>query len=168
MRNKTEQNGSDPYRLETVSRACELLKCFNFSDEWLKLNEIVKRTHMNKTIAFRLAHTLSRNGLLERSETHGYKSNIRITGKTSFRIGYAAQADESPFSDAVTAGLRTAAARENLELLVLDNRFSASRALKNAHQLIAERVSLAILFQTYERIAPAISAFGYGNAYPSL
>src|SRR5579863_10492737 len=148
---------ADPYRLETVSRACELLKCFKVDDEWLKLSEIAMRTRINKTIVLRLAHTLSQQGFLERSVTRGYKSNIRIAGQTTFRVGYTSRADDTQFSDAVTAGLRSAVARENLEFVVLDNKNSASRALKNAHRLISERVNVAILFQIYEKVAPTIS-----------
>lgn len=158
MNDKSEFTRRDPYQLETVTRACELLKCFKANDEWVKLSEIAKRARMNKTIAFRLAYTLSKQGLMKRSTIHGYKSNIRIAGETAFRVGYAAQADNAPFSVAVTAGLLSAAARENLELIVLDNHLSVSKALRNAHQLISEHVSLAILFQTYEKIAPTISA----------
>jgi ribose transport system substrate-binding protein len=48
--------------------------------------------------------------------------------------------------------------RENLELIVLNNRYQPKVALRNAEQLIRERVDLVIEFQTDEAIAPAIAS----------
>lgn len=151
-------SGSDPYLLETVSRACDVLKCFKDNEESLKLRDIVQRTGLNKTIAFRIAHTLSEQGLLERTANLGYRPKITLTGSSQFRIGYAAQAEESSFSAAVTAGIRLAATRHNIELIFLDNCYSAALALKNAQKLAASRVDLVLDCQTHTKIAPAVSA----------
>jgi ribose transport system substrate-binding protein len=150
--------GSDPYLLETVSRACEVLKCFKNNEESLKLRDIVQRTGLNKTIAFRIVHTLSEHGLLERTANLGYKPRLTLMASGRFRIGYAAQAEESSFSAAVTAGIRLAAARHDIDLVFLDNCYSAAIALKNAQKLAASRVDLVLDCQTHTKIAPAVSA----------
>ena len=152
-----------PNRLETVRRACAVLKMFG-DGEALSLAEIVERTSLERTIVFRLVHTLKEEGLLRKIDGKRYETNIRILSRKQFRIGYAAQASDSTFSASVTGSLRWAAARNQIELVVLDNRYSAKAALSNAHRLIAERVDLAIEFQTYEKIAPMIgSLFGAAN-----
>ena len=148
----------DPYLLETVSRACDVLKCFEDSEDSLKLRDIIRKTGLNKTIAFRIVHTLAERGLLERLANLSYKSKLTLTGYSRFRIGYAAQAEESSFSAAVTAGIRLAAARQNIELIFLDNCYSATVALKNAQKLAANHVDLVLDFQSHTKIAPAVSA----------
>ncbi len=148
---------ADPYLLETVSRACDVLQCFRESEEWLKLRDIINKTGLNKTIAFRILHTLTKRGLLERSANLRYRSRLTIAGRSQFRIGYAAQAEESSFSAAVTAGIRLAAARQNIELVSLDNCYSAVTALRNARKLVESRVDLVLEFQTHTKVAHAIS-----------
>lgn len=156
------------YRLETVARACDVLRAFPDAEETLRLKEIVKRTGLHKTIAYRLVHTLRECGLLERSGSGEYRSRVRLLDRRSFRIGYAAQAEDSAFSAAVTEGLRLAASRAGIELVVLDNRYSPTVALDNARRLVAERVDLAIEFQTYEKAAPAIAALFQEAGIPTI
>ncbi len=148
---------TDPYRLQSVANACEILKLLPAGLEGLSLQDIVKNTGLNKTVAFRLLHTLNENGLIEKSGTR-YRSSVRMLDKSRFTIGYAAQTSDSAFSTAVTAGLRQAADREDLKLLALDNQYSAKAALRNAEILIRQRVDLAIEFQTFESVAPVIGA----------
>jgi ribose transport system substrate-binding protein len=148
----------DPYRLETVARACDVLKCFRDNQTALKLKDIVERTGLNPTIAFRLVHTLAVAGILERGQNLAYSSCFSLRGTPQFRIGYAAQADEDSFSATVSAGIRLAAARQNIELIALDNSYSASLALKNAKKLAKSGVGLVLDFQTHSKIAPAVSA----------
>jgi ribose transport system substrate-binding protein len=144
--------------LESVGRACEVLKLFRPGEEELSLADVAQRSGLEKTIAYRILRTLEQHGLLRRTAGARYASNVRIETPHRFRIGYAAQEHHTPFSDAVTESLQKAAARENLELIVLDNRYSAASALKNARKLISEKVDLAIEFQTHERVAPVISS----------
>lgn len=146
------------YKLETVSRACDVLGLFRDDRHDLTLAEVSELAGIEKTITFRILHTLEASGLLRRLDGHRYRSNVTIRSRRTFRIGYAAQASNTPFSDAVTRGLRAAAARHEFDLIELDNHYSASSALRNAEKLIAEQVDLAIEFQAYERIAPLIGA----------
>lgn len=148
---------ANPYQLETVSRACDVLKCFGGQEEELKLRDIICKTGLNKTIAFRIVHTLEDQGFLERSPNRGYRSRLRLVDRCQFRIGYAAQSNETSFSAAVTAGIRLAASRHNVDLMMLDNCHSAALALRNAQKLAASGADLVLDFQTHTKIAPAVS-----------
>jgi len=66
--------------------------------------------------------------------------------------------DSTSFSSVVTAGLRSAAASANVDLLILNNEFSASRALANADRFVSERVDLVIDAQIDIRIAAQVTA----------
>jgi ribose transport system substrate-binding protein len=155
---KLGRDKTDPYLLETVSRACDVLKSFEDGEQRLKLKDIIDKTGLNKTIAYRILHTLVERQLVERSSNLSYRSNLVLANRSRFRIGYAAQADQDSFSAAVSAGIRLAAARQNIELVELDNCYSAAVAIRNAQKLTASRVDLALDFQTHTKIAPAVSA----------
>jgi ribose transport system substrate-binding protein len=149
------QGRRDPYLLESVAHACEILKLVQTGLDGLSLVDIVRSTGLNKTVAFRLLYTLDECGLIEKSGTR-YRSSIRLPRKCRFTIGYAAQTGDSAFSAAVTGGLRHAAEREGVKLVTLDNQYSAKAARRNADTLIRQRVDLAIEFQTFESVAPMI------------
>jgi ribose transport system substrate-binding protein len=148
---------SSSYKLETVSRACILLRELNDEQQALTLSEIVKRTGLERTICFRLLRTLEDEGFLRRAERHKYASNLRILSGKRFRIGYAAQGNDS-FSSAVGQGLRWAASEHQVDLIELDNQYSQKIALRNAEMLVQQKLDLAIEFQVYERIATKISS----------
>lgn len=145
-----------PYKLETVSRACSILREFDDDRKTLSLSEVVERTGLERTICFRLLRTLEEEGLLRRSERRKYASNVRILSGRRFRIGYASQSHDS-FSNSLGQGLRWAAASRQIDLIEVDNRYSVKAALRNAEQLVSQRVDLAIEFQTYERIGTKVS-----------
>lgn len=141
----------------TVLRACEVLKSFRRMGEDLSLQEVMKRSGLPKTTAFRLLRTLVHGGLLERATAGVYRNRIGpLTGKR-LRIGYASQG-VTDFSQEVRRSMEAAASHQNIDLITVDNRYSAREALRNADRLIRERVDLVLEFQTYERVAPAIAA----------
>lgn len=144
------------YKLETVSRACTLLRELNDERHALTLSEIVERTGIERTICFRLLRTLEGEGFLRRAERHKYASNLQILGGKRFRIGYASQGHDS-FSSAVGQGLRWAANEHQVDLLELDNQYSLKIALRNAEILVQQNLDLAIEFQVYERISAKLS-----------
>lgn len=146
------------HRLQTVRKACTLLKAFADEEERLTLAEFSARTKVEKTIVFRLAHTLEEEGLLRKVDARHFCLNVRFMGGKQFRLGYAAQSLDSPFSAAVSDSLRRAAEKNNVDLIQVDNHYSARGALKAAERLIAEQVDIAIEFQTYAKVAPLISA----------
>jgi ribose transport system substrate-binding protein len=140
-----------------VVRACDVLKAFHHEGEMVGLAELVERTQLSKTTVFRLLHSLARGGLVERVGKGVYSSRIRPLLARAFRLGFAAQTD-SEFSREVTASLQRAAAREQIHLITVNNRYSAREALRNADLLVRERVDLVLEFQTYERVAPIIAS----------
>ena len=144
------------YILQSVSRACTLLRELNDEGHALSLSEIMERTGMERTICFRLLRTLEHEGFLRRAERLRYTSNLRILSGKRFRIGYAAQGHDS-FSIAVGQGLRWAANEHQVDLIELDNQYSQKTALRNVETLIQQKVDLAIEFQVYERIAAKLS-----------
>jgi len=144
------------YKLETVSRACALLRELNDERQALTLSEIVERTGLERTICFRLLRTLEDEGFLRKAERHKYASNFRILGGKRFRIGYASEGHDS-FSISVGQGLRWAANEHQVDLIELDNQYSMKVALRNAEILIRQNLDLAVEFQVHERISNKLS-----------
>lgn len=155
------------YKLETVARACALLREFEDDRQALSLTEIMKRTGMERTICFRLLRTLESEGFLRRAELRKYASNLHILTGKRFRIGYASQGHNS-FSAAVSLGLRRAARERQFDLIEFENNYSPKAALRNAELLVKEGVDLAIEFQTYDRVAERISATFQEAAIPVI
>lgn len=153
-----ESNGEGRYQLATVRRACEVLRTFGDEEELLTLAEIAARTGLDKTIAFRLIHTLEHEGFLRKVDGRRYATNARLLTRKRFRIGYATQTSNSPFSAAVEDSVKRAAAKNQIDAIVLDNRYGAKAAIRNAQQFIQERVDLVIEFQTHEKTASLISS----------
>lgn len=148
----------DPYMVETVWRACDVLEAFRSPEELLRLSEVAARSGLSRPTAFRLLYTLERRGLLERMGRHQYRLRIRPLRPTKYRLGYAGESAEFAFSREVTESVLRAAGQEGLDLLVLDNRYSAKTALRNAEIMIREKVDLALEFQVDEHFAPVISS----------
>ncbi len=150
------------YKLETVARACTILRHFAEVQKPLSLGDVVERTGFERTIVFRLLRTLEEEGMLRRPDGRSYLSNVNILTQKRFRIGYASQSSDS-FSKAVTQGIRWAAARNQIDLIEVENLYSAKAALRNAQKLVEQKVDLAIEFQVYERIGSQLSAI-YNDA----
>lgn len=144
------------YKLETVTRACAILRELSKAQRPMTLGEVVERTGLERTIVFRLLRTLEEEGLLRRPEGRKYISNVNILTQKRFRIGYASQNNDS-FSRAVTQGLRWAADRHQIDLIEVENQYNAKAALRNAQKLVDQRVNLAIEFQVHERIGSQLS-----------
>jgi ribose transport system substrate-binding protein len=145
------------YKLETVTRACTILRHFSDVQQALSLGDVVERTGLERTIVFRILKTLEEEGLLRRPEGRRYVSNFSLTIQKRFRIGYASQNRDS-FSQAVTQGIRWAASRRQIDLIEVENLYSAKAALRNAQKLVQQKVDLAIEFQVYERIGAQLSS----------
>jgi ribose transport system substrate-binding protein len=148
----------EPVVAEAVVRACKLLKAFRHEGEQLALRDLVGRTGLSKTTAHRLAQSLVHGGLLERVNRNAYRSLFKPLSGPGFRLGFASQTTDSEFSREVSASVERAAAREQILLVTVDNRYSPTRALRNADLLIRERVDLVLEFQAFEQVAPIISS----------
>lgn len=158
MDGSSDKTARDRDQDRAVVRACEVLKSFHSEGEVLVLSDVIDRTGLSKTTAFRMLRSLVEGGLVERVGKGEYRSLVRPLLSRSYRLGFAAQTD-SEFSREVTESLeRAAAAKEGVHLITVNNRYSAREALRNADLLIRERVDLVLEFQTYERIAPVIAS----------
>jgi ribose transport system substrate-binding protein len=133
------------------------MRAFHSAGEALRLRDIVERTGLGKGLCFRLLHTLHHVGFIEKVDAARYRLTSEVGRRRRYRIGYAAQGQDSSFPREVLGGLQRAADRENVELIVVDNRYQAKIALRNAEHLVRERVDLVIEFQTDEAVAPAIA-----------
>lgn len=155
------------YQLETVARACGILRLFGADEPALSLRDVVERTGLERTIVFRLLRTLAAEGLLRRVDGRRYASCVHIHSQKRFRIGYASQADDS-FSHAVTKGLRWQAEQHSIDLVEVENHYGVKAALRNAHALASQKVDLAIEFQVYERIGAQLAAVFEQVAIPVI
>ncbi len=152
----TEQ--TRPYIVKSLVHASKILQTFQSPGEVLRLRDIVERTGFGKGMCFRLLHTLHHCGFVEKVDERRYRLTADFRPRKRFRIGYASQGQDSSFPREVHAGLVRAAEREHVELIVVDNRYQAKVALRNAEHLIKEKVDLVIEFQTDEAAAPAIAS----------
>jgi ribose transport system substrate-binding protein len=143
--------------VKSLVHASRVLEAFQSAGEVLRLRDVVGRTGLNKGMCFRLLYTLRQCGFLEKVQENHYRLASQIRRQRAFRIGYAAQGQDTSFDEEVRSGLTRAADREGVELVVVDNRYQPKIALRTADYLIREQVDLIIEFQTDEVIAPAIA-----------
>ena len=148
----------EPYIVQSVVHAAEILGAFQSTGEALRLRDVVARTSFGKGMCFRLLHTLHHCGLLEKVDASRFRLVSEVRRRKRHRIGYAAQGQDISFSREVHASLQRAAEAEDVELIIVNNRYQPKVALRNAEQLVRERVDLVIEFQTDEAIAPAIAS----------
>ena len=148
----------DPYAVEAILRACNVLKAFRGEGEALRLRDLVKRTGLHKATVFRAIRSLVAGSLVERVGKDSYRCRVRVLGGKRVRLGYAAMSENSVFSRDVTDGLRRAAFERNIDLVECDNRYSAKMAVRNAETLVKERVDLAIEVQIHEQVAAVVAA----------
>jgi ribose transport system substrate-binding protein len=148
----------EPYIVRSVVHASQILNAFASPGEVLRLRDVIQRTGYGKGLCFRLLHTLHHCGLLEKVDETRYRLVSGLRRHRRYRVGYAAQGQDSSFPREVHTGLLRAAEREDVELIVVSNRYQPKVALRNAEHLIKERVDLVIEFQTDEAIAPAIAS----------
>jgi len=146
------------YYCEAVLRACDVLEAFRSEGELLRLSEIAARANLSRPTALRLIYTLEQRGLIQRATKHEYRIAIRPLNKRAFRIGYGSHTSEFAFSREVRDSLVAAAREENVELLVLDNRYGPKTASGNAEIFVRDRMDLVIEFQADEHLAGPVIA----------
>jgi ribose transport system substrate-binding protein len=102
--------------------------------------------------------------MLRTLEAHGYVVRDKATkkfrhtlGHRNYRVGYAQLSNDQPFVQKVTQGLIEAAAKAQMELLVVDNMGSPEQALKNAEWLIAQKVDFVIEYEFHSGVGPALA-----------
>jgi ribose transport system substrate-binding protein len=144
--------------IKSVVHASAVLSAFRHKGDALRLRDVVERTGFGKGMCFRLLHTLHHCGFLQKADATRYRLTSEVRPRRRFRIGYAAQGQDTSFPREVQAGLVAAAEREAADLVIVDNRYQPKTALRNAELLVREGVDLVIEFQTDEAVAPAIAS----------
>jgi len=155
---KDATSTSTPYSIQAVHRACDILKCFQQSQSALTLSDVVAKTNLSRTTAFRLLATLVAQGMLERPAKNQYRAVSEQWRRNRYRIGYASQSEEFSFSRLVSDSIRSHAYEAGVDLLELSNRYSPTIAIRNAEIFVRERVDLVIEFQTNQQSASVVAS----------
>lgn len=146
------------YMVKSLVHASRVLEAFQSTGDVLRLRDVVNRTGFNKGTCFRLLYTLHQCGFLDKVGENHYRLVTEVRRRRLYRIGYAAQGQQTSFDREVGLSLGRAAERHQIELIVVDNRYQPKIALRSADYLIREQVDLIIEFQIDEGIAPAIAS----------
>jgi ribose transport system substrate-binding protein len=157
-RRPVKASNHNRYIVKSLVHASQILTAFRSAGETLRLRDVVERTGLSKGMCFRLLYTLHHCGFVEKVGENLYRLVGEVHRRQRYRIGYAAQGQDTSFPREVHEGLLRAAERERIELIVVDNRYQPKAALRNADLLIRENVDLVIEFQTDESVAPAIAS----------
>lgn len=146
------------YVVKSLVHGSQVLASFQSKGEILRLRDVVARTGFSKPMCFRLLYTLRMCGFLDKVGENQYRLVVDARPSRKYRIGFAAQGQDSSFAHEVGASLLRASQSANVELIAVDNKYDPRIALRNADHLIREGVDLIIEFQTDEAAAPAIAS----------
>jgi ribose transport system substrate-binding protein len=141
------------YLIPILSKSLDILELLEAEKKPLMLEDIFQRLDISKTSVYRILKTLVHRGYVSQSQDGRYRA---IARPKKVRFGFASQSVTMPFSEAVTASLRSAATSSGIELVVLDNKYDADIAMRNALEFVGKGVDLLIEFQIDENIAPLI------------
>ncbi len=142
------------YLIPVLTKALDILELLQAEGRPMVLETIHKRTKTSKTTVYRILKTLVHRGYVGQTGDRQYR---HLAQPKKLRFGFGGQSAEMPFSEAVTASLRAAATTLGVDLLVLDNHYSAETALQNAESFVRERVDVIIEFQVDQHVAPIIA-----------
>jgi ribose transport system substrate-binding protein len=166
MRNSRQRSGPPRlYLIPVLSKALDILELLQAGNQAKSLEEIFQQTNISKTTVYRILKTFTHRGYLARSENGLYRLVAR---PRKVRFGFGGESSEMPFSEAVRESLTAAASSAGVDLLVLDNKYDAATALRNAAEFVRQGVDLVIEFQIDQRIAPAIADKIHGAGIPLI
>jgi ribose transport system substrate-binding protein len=137
-----------------LSKSLDILELFQREQTSLTLEAIHERTGIPKTTAYRILITLVHRGYLAHLPHGQYRLLAR---PKKARVGLGSKSSGTPFSGAVTESLKVACSTIGVDLVVLDNQYDGSVALRNADKFVRNRVDLVIEFQLDQHIAPVIA-----------
>jgi ribose transport system substrate-binding protein len=164
MRNAPPRSGPQRlYLIPVLSKALDILELLQSENQAKSLEEIYQRTNISKTTVYRILKTFTHRGYLAQSENGLYRL---VTRPRKVRFGFGGESSEMPFSEAVRESLAAAAASAGVDLLVLDNKYDAATAVRNAEEFVKQGVDLVIEFQIDQRIAPVIADKIHGAGIP--
>ena len=105
----------DPYLVKSIVHASRVLTAFRSSGEALPLRDISGRSGLPKSMTFRLLYTLERCGMIEKVGENLYRSTLRPFKQKLYRIGYAAQGQDTSFDREVRRDLEIRVLRTHAE-----------------------------------------------------
>jgi ribose transport system substrate-binding protein len=144
---------TDKYWVPIVARTLDLLDCFYSETDVLTLEEVVRATGIPHTTAFRILHTLAVRGhLVQTGKT--YRLNRE---RKRLRVGFANLSRRIDLAIEIQASMERAALESRVDLRVWDNNRDAETAIRNAEEMAAAGIEIAIEFQLFEQVAPVIS-----------
>src|SRR5947209_20284932 len=108
---------SDKYWVPIVAKTIDLLDCFASESEALTLEQVVQRTGIPHTTAYRILHTLTYRSYLQQSGRK-YRLN-RLRRK--LKLGFANLCRHISLAVEIQNSLERAATNAGIELLVWDN-----------------------------------------------
>jgi ribose transport system substrate-binding protein len=142
------------YLIPILSKALDVMELLQAERAPMSLEAVYQRTKFSKTSVYRILQTLLHRGYVARAGDGLYRL---VSLPLKLRFGFAGQSAEMPFSQAVTQSLQSAAAASGVDLMILDNRYDAATALKNAEEFVRSRIDLVIEFQVEQQVAPVIA-----------
>ena len=155
--------GPQPYVVEAVKRACDLLAAFRIEGETLRLTDLANRAALSRATAFRILYTLQQGGLVERVGNKAYRCKVKPSRPAKYRLGYGHLGAEPGFVQEWSDSIVRAAEEERIDLIVLDHGRGSQLPLKNADTMIKERVDVAIDYLLDANIA-SINASKFAEA----
>ncbi len=153
------------YLIPILSKALDIMEMLQAEKTPMALEVVYQRTRFSKTSVYRILQTLVHRGYVAKTSDGLYRL---VSLPMKMRFGFGSQSAEMPFSEAVTSSLRSAAAASGVDLLVLDNKYDANTALKNAEEFVRAQVDLIIEFQIDRRVAPVIADKIAGAGIPLI
>ena len=142
------------YLIPTVSKTFDIMELLQAEKTPMSLESIYNRTQICKTSVYRILQTMLHRGYATRGEDGLYRS---ASSPRKMRFGYGSQSLDMPFSESVKSSLLSAAGSSGVELVILDNRYDAETALRNADAFVKGNVELIIEFQIDQHAAPLIA-----------
>ena len=143
----------DKYWVPIIGKALDLLDCFESASDSLTLEEIVRRTGIAHTTAFRILHTLVTRDYLSQSGRQYRLSRLR----KKLTFGFANLSKHVFLAVEIQASLEKAATAAGIDLLIWDNDRNPETAIRNAEEMAKQKLDLAVEFQLSEQAGSVIS-----------
>jgi ribose transport system substrate-binding protein len=153
------------YLIPLLTKALDILEFMQNKNQSMTLEFIYRQTRVSKSTAYRVLKTFVHRGYVSLSPDLQYRL---VTRPKKLLFGFAGQSSEMPFSNEVTVSLQKAAESAGVDLLLLDNKYNVTTALKNAEEFVRSKVDLVIEFQVEQEVAPMISDLIAGANIPLI
>jgi ribose transport system substrate-binding protein len=153
------------YLIPVLSKALDVLEILQREGKPMSLETMHQQTKISKTTVYRILKTLTHRGYIAQSQDGLYRP---ISSPSKKVFGFGCQSAEMSFSQAVTKSLQSAAADTGIDLMVLDNRYDPTIAVRNADDFVRHGVDLVIEFQVDQDVAAIIGDKIAGAGIPLI